>query len=160
MTAPFVKLSDCGIVGIHDVAMVTDCQYGEKTLYMARFVGCDSVINELNSMHFPKLCNLIVVLLIFILIIVAHFILVTWSNYIAIACPNLQRLNLHHACYWLENLQSLQAIVSHCHSLQGLNVLCIPVSNVENLILFWEILSNMKLTHLAIDDCLYYQKLQ
>ena len=152
VTAPFVKLSDCGIVGIHDVAMVTDCEYGTKTLYMVRFPGCNFAINELNSMHIPKLYNLSCV---------THFDLdrcgLLHSGHLeqlAIACSNLQRLNLHRACYCLENLQGLQAIASHCHNLQGLNLLCIPVSYVENLILFWEILSNMKLTHLAIDDCL------
>ena len=51
------------------------------------------------------------------------------------------------------SLHSLQAIASHCHNLQGLNLLDIHVLNVEDHVLFWETLSNMKLTHLAIEFC-------
>ena len=70
---------------------------------------------------------------------------------IAIACPNLQRLNLRNSRHCLESVKGLKAIASHCHNLTGLNLLHIP--NVDDHILLWGILSDMKLTHLAIDYC-------
>jgi len=70
---------------------------------------------------------------------------------IAIACPNLQRLNLRDCSRCLESVKGLKTIASHRRNLTGLNLLHIP--NVEDHILLWEILSDMKLTHLAIDYC-------
>ena len=72
---------------------------------------------------------------------------------LAIVCPNLQRLNFKGFNHCLKNLQGLQAIASHCHNLQGLNLLCICVEKVEDHVRLWEILSNMKLTHLGVDFC-------
>jgi len=151
VTAPFVKLSDCGIVGMqYDVAMVTDYQYSGRTMHMVRFVR-NTCIVTLNSMLIPKQCNLGCA---------THFDLDCCQSLyaghleqLAIACPNLERLNLQYTCCCLKSLQGLQAIASHCRNLQGLNLLHIPVSNVENLVLLWKILSNMKLTHLALDIC-------
>ena len=78
---------------------------------------------------------------------------------LAIACPNLQRLNLQDCYFCLDSLQGLQAIASHCHNLQGLNligILC--VSKVEDQTRLWEILSNMKLTHLGVKCCVLTSK--
>ena len=72
---------------------------------------------------------------------------------LGIACPNLQRLNLQDCFHCLESLQGLQTNASHCHNLQGLNLLGILASLVEDHSLLWEILSDMKLTHLAVQDC-------
>ena len=151
LTAPFVKLSECGIVEMqHDVAMVTDYQYGGRTMHMVRLVRNTCAVT-LISMLIPKLCKIG---------FVTHLDLdccrSLYSGHLeqlAIACPNLERLNLQYTCCCLQNLQGLQAIASHCHNLQGLNLLHIPVSNVEDLVLLWKILSNMKLTHLALDNC-------
>ena len=73
---------------------------------------------------------------------------------LAMACPNLQQLNLWGNSQCLESLQGLHSIAHYCKKLQGLNLSCISVSNVENQVHLWEILSDMKLTHLAIDLCL------
>ena len=72
---------------------------------------------------------------------------------LAIACPNLQRLNLLQSRHCLKSLQGLRTIASSCRSLQGLNLMAISVKDVENEIKLWEILSNMKLTHLGVDLC-------
>ena len=72
---------------------------------------------------------------------------------LAVACPNLQRLNLSDTSC-LKNLQGLRSTSSFCHSLQGLSLLGIKVTEVENQMQLWEILSNMKLTHLAIELCI------
>ena len=74
---------------------------------------------------------------------------------LAIACPNLERLNLRIAQNSLQSLQGLRAIVDTCQNLQGLNLVRIPASSVESYLLLWELLSSIKkLTHLAIDLCM------
>ena len=73
---------------------------------------------------------------------------------ISIICPNLQRLNLQNSTNCLTSLKGLHAIASCCHHLEGLNLLGINFSQVENHInKLWVVLSNMKLTHLAIELC-------
>ena len=47
----------------------------------------------------------------------------------------------------MKSLQSLQAIASVCHNLQGLGI---DTWKVKDHITFWEILSNMQLTYLAV----------
>ena len=77
---------------------------------------------------------------------------------LAIACPNLERLNLGKAQNCLQSLQGLHAIVDTCQNLQGLNLVGIPVSSVESYLLLWELLSSIKkLTYLAIDVCMLIQ---
>ena len=73
---------------------------------------------------------------------------------LAVLCPNLQRLNLRGHSNCLRSLQGLPVIASYCHNLQGLNLERVQVTEVENHIQLWEILSNMKLTHLAIELCI------
>ena len=72
---------------------------------------------------------------------------------LAVACPNLQRLSLMYNDECLTSLQGLRTIASTCHNLQGLNLLGIQVRHVESHVLLWEILSDMKLTHLAVEVC-------
>jgi len=74
---------------------------------------------------------------------------------LAIACPNLQRLNLMKNIYYLKKLYGLQAIVCTSVNLQGLNLAGISVSSMESPHLHvWELLSSLKkLTHLAINLC-------
>ncbi|XP_065898808.1 uncharacterized protein [Dysidea avara] len=72
---------------------------------------------------------------------------------LAVMCPHLQRLSLSKNLNCLKRLQGLRAIASCCHNLQGLNLLGIQVTEVENHMQLWEILSVVKLTHLAIDLC-------
>ena len=79
---------------------------------------------------------------------------------LAITCPNLQRLNLHGNEHSLTSLQGLCTIASSCHSLRELNLLDIPVSKVESQIKLWEILSSMKLIHLAIESCAMFPSIQ
>jgi len=77
---------------------------------------------------------------------------------LAIACPNLQRLNLDCCCDCLSSLQGLQAIASHCPYLEGLNIGIVCVSNIEDRILLWKILSGMKLIHIAAEFCVFRSK--
>ena len=70
---------------------------------------------------------------------------------IAIACPNLQQIILRGSHQCLVRLEGLRAIASHCHNLKGLDIS--GISMLESQIQLWEILSGMKLTHLAVDFC-------
>ena len=67
-------------------------------------------------------------------------------------CPNLQRLGL--SAISLNSLQGLCAIATCCNNLQGLNLLGIQVAQVEDQLQLWEVLSNLNLTHLAMELCL------
>jgi len=73
---------------------------------------------------------------------------------LAVACPNLQRLNLQQGGECLKNLQGLHSIASYCRNLEGLNLVGISAEDVENHTHLWEILSGMKLTHLAVEVCM------
>jgi len=147
---PAVKLSDFGILGLkNDVVVMTDCQYGERKMYMVKY---DNVLNKLKcSICITSHVNLSYA---------THF---NFKNcfllrsghleQLAIACPNLQRLNLQDCFHCLESLQGLRTVSTHCRNLQGLNLLGILVSLMEDHIQFWEILSDMKLNHLALQHC-------
>ena len=153
VTIPYVKLRDFGILGLsNDVMLMTHCQYGGRTLYMVRYVYYNYIVNKImDSTYFVRCGNLSCA---------THFYLFQCFSLcsghlqqLAIACPNLQRLNLQDCYDCLESLQGLQAVASHCHNLQGLNLLGICVTKVEDQIQLWEILSNMKLTHLGVAFC-------
>ena len=75
---------------------------------------------------------------------------------VAIACPNLQRLNLQNNYECLSCLRGLRTIGECCQGLCGLNLFCIPAEEVESLVQLWEILSNIKkLSHLAVESCVF-----
>jgi len=90
-----------------------------------------------------------------------HFCISLRSDHLeqlAIACPNLHRFCLYNCFHCLESLQGLQAIASHCHNLQVLDLFGINVSKVEDHVLLWEILSGMKLTRLRVESCILTPK--
>ena len=72
---------------------------------------------------------------------------------LSVTCPNLKRLDLRHGYNCLKSLKGLHAIASCCHNLQGINLFGIRVKDVEDQIQLWEILSDMKLTHLGLETC-------
>ena len=106
VTIPCVKLSDFGILGLdNDVALMTDCQYGGKTLYMVTFPYDNDIVNKImDSTYFVRFGNLSCA---------THFDL-SWCSslrsghleQLAIACPNLQRLNLYNCSYSCLNHKS------------------------------------------------------
>ena len=69
---------------------------------------------------------------------------------IAFILPNLQRLSVRFSEYEC-NLKGLRAIASSCHYLQGLKIW--DISQEDDQTQLWEILSDMKLTHLAVKLC-------
>ena len=54
---------------------------------------------------------------------------------LAIACPNLQRLNLKENVKSLQCLEGLCAIIHTCRYLQGLNLAGISMASVESYLL-------------------------
>ena len=150
VTIPCVKLT---IGDFDDLVDMTECQYGGRIMYGLRLRDnyCELVMKTINIAKSHNIKRVI------------HFDLVHWyslefSDYnyleqLAIACPNLQRLNLQNCYHSLEILQGLKAIANYCHYLQGLNLLGLCVPKVEARIQLWEILSDMKLTNLAVNYC-------
>ena len=72
---------------------------------------------------------------------------------LAVACPNLQELNLVNNVNCLKCLQGLRKIATHCKNLEGLNIVGIPAKELESPINLWEILVDLELTYLAIETC-------
>ena len=151
VTTPCAKLSDFGIIGLgNDMAVMTDCQYGGRTLSKLRYYSNLNEIISSSCNWSVKFCNLASV---------TDFDLHCYSlcsghlEQLAKACPNLERLNLNMCSFCLQSLQGLQAIAGHCHHLQGLNIGSVCVTEVEDHILLWKILSSMKLIYLEITSC-------
>ena len=120
---------------------MTDCRYNGKTMYLVNY-------NMFNKYVIPELSMSACITKFKNPVCTTHFdmpnCLLFHSVYLeqlAIACPNLQRLNVEGSTC-LSSLQGLQAIASHCHNLYKDGtylVYCIHVSRVENYILLWEI---------------------
>ena len=149
--SPFIKLSDHGILGLDkDIFYLSDYDhYGKARLSVSpKYYDLDLVkdkhlryisnFNSVSNVDFSK-----------VNIYPDHL------KQLAIACPNLERLNLRSGRNSLQSLQGLRAIVDTCRNLQGLNLVGIPVSSMESYLLLWELLSSIKkLTHLGIDLCM------
>ncbi|XP_065882290.1 uncharacterized protein [Dysidea avara] len=150
---PHVNASQFGLLGLkNDLLVLTNCTRCGETVYMAK------IDNYKTFFYEDQLVNSNIANLNFLTDFNLSYEISFSSEHLeqlAIMCPNLQRLNLCCVCYCLKSLQGLRAIASHCHSLQGLNLMDIPVTEVENHLQLWEILSDMQLTHLALDLCLF-----
>ena len=149
--SPLIKLGDHGILGLkRDIFYLSDYDhYGKARLSVSpRYYGLDLVKDE--HLHYISNFNSVSnVDFSYVSIYPDHL------EQLAIACPNIERLNLTLADNSLQSLQGLRAIVDTCQNLQGLNLILIPVSRVESYLQLWELLSSIKkLTHLAIDLCM------
>jgi len=71
---------------------------------------------------------------------------------LAALCPNLQMLNLQNCTNCLGSLEGLHSVATCCCQLVRLNLLRISAAEVDHVEL-WKVLSNMSLTHLALDLC-------
>ena len=152
---PYKKLSDFGILGLREmlVMLIDGIQCG-KVVHKASFGG-GFLANLLRNQKF-KLNSIVS-----FLESVIEFDFLHSKNggakhleQLALVCPNLQRLSLQKSLGCLKSLQGLRAIADSCRNLQGLNLLGIPVTEVECQVNLWQVLSDMKqLTHLAVDLC-------
>jgi len=156
-TLPYVTTSKFGLLGLdRDLLLLTDVMYGGKVFHKASLKQKPSIINEdylshrINSLEFVTEFDVS-----FGRFIRSKFVSLNHQHLVqlSVACPNLQRLNLEDNYECLRNLVGIRAIANSCFRLEGLNLLHIPVKEVENQILLWQILNTMKLTHLAVDMC-------
>ncbi|XP_065888343.1 uncharacterized protein [Dysidea avara] len=152
-----LPLMDCGlhVQGLDDLVMLTGCVNNGNAVYRA-IVYKQKFGQELIWSQFSRdlLSNTTNLNYIIELNLPVCNLSSDQLRQIGITFPNLQRLDLSQNEVCLRRLQSLRTIASYCHHLQGLNLFGIPAVKVEDQIQFWEILSDMKLTHLAIDLCL------
>ena len=152
--SPVVKASDYGILGLHDDIMnVLEFKYGGKVMHgvaLSLYSGpylkyLDLRFSTLNSIvFFSADC-----------INGNRIIFPGHLEQIAIACPNLQWLDLCKCYYSLQNLKGLQSIVNMCENLQGLNIARIRLAQVKSYTLLWQVISSIaKLTHLTLSSYL------
>ena len=84
---------------------------------------------------------------------------VDYLKQLATSCPNIQRLSVIWCSITANVIDGLRAIALHCLDLRGLNLLDGFLldregeSLKESHISMWEILSEMKLTHLLLETC-------
>ena len=145
-TSPFVKASSWGLPG--DFLVLTHTTCGDRVVYKA------TTSDDLQDKEIPSYST--ITGLEFVTDFDASFkeaLLSENLKQLAVACPNLQRLNLLNNKHCLRNLEGMCAITDYCHNLQGLNLMGIPVTEVEDQILLWRILTSLKLTHLAVNVC-------
>ena len=154
--SPFVKASNFGILGLDwDLLILTDCSCNGKTLSKAKIASADCDV--FKSIRDNMVNQNIITLKFVIEFDFAHSGSLHSGHLeqLSIACPNLQRLNLAGNEECLSSLQGLQMIAQNCASLCGLNLSYISVKKVEDQVVLWEILSDMTITHLAIEVCIF-----
>jgi len=151
---PFVKASNFGLLGLEtDFLILTDCVYNCNFAFKAEIVPDDfsHVLNDVPSNAIKSL-NFVTDI---------DFSRCTFLHsghleQLAIACPYLQRLNLYGKNECLRSLKGLSKISQCCSDMRGLNLLYISLDEVEDHVLLWDILSDMKkLTFLALEICLF-----
>ena len=163
VTQPYVKPGSVGLLleleGIY--LNLTDSKYSGKAVQMVKLMSIHSVMCKDSFNHSITNLQSVVEFDVSCCRLCPEHL-----KQIGITCPNLQRLNLmqttQHSHRGIEelntlclaNLDGLNTIASCCHNLQGLSLLGIPVKEVENQTRFWEILSDMRLTHLAVNLCM------
>ena len=151
VVSPYVSASSVGLQGIQsDLLLLSSCTHCGRVVHKVT-IEKDSFIHARQKVN----CN----------ITNLHFVTEFFAFFggsfsyehleqLAIACPNLQRLGLQQNKSCLKSLQGLCNIADFCCNLRGLNISGIPIEEVEDQIQLWIILSDMKLTHLAVDYCL------
>ena len=158
VTLPFVKTSSHGLLGLdRDILVLTNCTCNGRTVYKAECVSHTAYLafNRASSALNKNVVNSLTCVIEFNFTYSGLVVNSDHLEQLAIACPNLQRLSLQGNTNCLKSLKGLRAIKSHCHNLRGLNLSCIQVSNIENYFELWEILSDMKLTHLVMELCVF-----
>ncbi|XP_065898806.1 uncharacterized protein [Dysidea avara] len=148
LVSPVVLFEDGSVAGSgFSWLCLTDCSYGGKIAFKAEFcsfrnadgIPIDENTKNLNFVTYLKVS--------------CGWLRPDHLEQLAVTCTNLQNLLLDNSSSCLRNLQGLRAIASYCHSLQGLNLVGICATEVEDCMQLWEILSDLKLTHLGIQLC-------
>ena len=151
---PFVKATTFGLSGLmNDSLQLTDNTDGGRVVHKASLGVLDENPIVLNQDELNYRIKTLDFLTDFD-ISISGILYSEHLEQIAMECPNLQRLNLKHNKGCLKCLDGLYAIATSCRSLQGLNIMNISVEEVENHIRLWEILRDMRLTHLGAEMCI------
>ena len=147
-TPPLIQLTDHGILDIQDDTFhFTDYDYYDEVRHSITAKLYD--LYAVKEYHFTCISNLYSVSNVDFRNMNIH---PGHLEQLAIACPNLERINLAKASRCLQNLKGLQAVVEKCQNLQGINLAGISISCVEGNLHLWKLLSSVKkLTHLAIN---------
>ena len=131
---PLIKLSDHGILGLdYDIFYLSDYDHCDKVRLSAvspkYYELCAVKVEHLHCIsNFDSVSNIDFYDIDFYRVNICSGHL----EQLAIACPNLERLNLMETDNCLRRLDGLRAIVDKCRNLQGLNLVGIPVSSVES----------------------------
>ena len=153
---PLVKASDFGLFGI-DLLLLTNCTHNGKRLHKAfvtrKYFGYDSGNNVIGDHVNTSVINLS---------FITHFDASDFKSLfpghleqISVACPHLKQLNLEGNNDCLRSLVGLRS-VAKCSALEGLNLLGIHVEDIEDDLELWKILSQLNLTHLALELCIMH----
>ena len=149
-TPPLVRFADHGMVGLqNDIFFISEYDYCGTVRYTINPFKYSPIITEshFNSSSHSHSFSCID--------LSRTNVCSNHLEQLAVACPNLQRLNLKDNVNCLQDIQGLRAVVSICQNLEGLNLAGISVSPVESCLLLWKLLSSLKkLTHLAINLCI------
>jgi len=154
---PLVKASNFGLFGI-DLLLLTNSTHNGKTLHKAfvteKFFGYDSGSNVIGDHLSASVMNLSCI---------THFDASCFKSLfpghleqISVACPLLKQLNLEGNSNCLRNLVGLHSLAKCCSSLEGLNLMRIHVEDIEDDLELWKILSQLNLTHLALELCIMH----
>ena len=126
---PIVQASDFAVLGLdRDWVYLTHCVYKGNTVYKAACMECCKEV----TLKYIGLLN--VKSVVDFDLSGCRCLLSGHLEQVAIACPNLQRLNLQCNKRCLKKLQGLQSIATHCNQLKGLNL--VTIGKVENQVQF------------------------
>jgi len=156
---PFVKASSYGLQALDkDILVLTDCTCNGKKFYKAESESHSSyfAFHHTNNILNSDMVNNLSSVTEFNFSYSQASVHSGHLEQLAIACPNLQRLSLQGNYYCLKTLKGLCTIGSRCHNLCGLSLKYIQVSDIESHLRLWEILSNMKLTHIVMEVCVFH----
>ena len=151
-TLPYIKAGNHGLLlGVmHDTLEFIEYDDHGKTKYVAAL--------NYYTISFNKQLDSSINSLLPITYFDAAYFGLMYSGHLeqlAIACPNLEQLNLRANYRCLRNLQGLRCLIAKCLNLQGLNLAEISVYDVESFLQLWLLLSCIKnLTHLAVSLCM------
>ena len=151
-TYPFVKASNFGLFGFgEDLLLLTNSTSDSKIVsHKASVIQHD----EFSFCTSNLCCNVSSLSFVTDFTATECGLLSSHLQQLSIACRNLERLNLDGNTGCLESLQGLRNIVDHCHNLQGINLKDVHVTQIENCMELWQVLSEIKmLNYLRMEMC-------
>ena len=152
-TYPIIKPSNFGLFGFgEDLLLLSNSTINGKVVHQLKRPYIRSIDYSLVTSHLC--CNVATLNFVTDFDASCFGLLSDHLEKLSIACPNLKRLNLQGNRKCLESLKGLRSIVNQCHNLQELNLDEVHVTEIQNCIELWELLSEIKmLSHLTVQAC-------